>query len=60
MKRRVCRRIVAAALAAVCCMVMADQTVLRRDLPAEATTIAELEAQKAENNRRIQEYDAKL
>ena len=60
MKKHSCRRMVAAVLAAVCCVVMAEQTSFRRDLPAEATTIAELEAQKAENNRKIQEYEAKL
>ncbi|MBP0972489.1 MAG: peptidoglycan DD-metalloendopeptidase family protein [Oscillospiraceae bacterium] len=60
MKKQTGRRLVAAVLAAVCCIGMAGQNTLRSPMTAEATTIAELEAQKAENNRRIQEYEAKL
>lgn len=45
-------------LTVVCCVGIVGQPV--RPVTAKAQTIAELEAQKAENNKKIQEYEAQL
>lgn len=52
------KQMIAAMAAAACCVGMIGQPV--RPVTVKAQTIAELEAQKAENNKKIQEYEAQL
>lgn len=52
------KQMTAAFLAAVCCASVLSQPV--HPVKVKAQTIAELEAQKAENNKKIQEYETQL
>ncbi len=55
-----CRKLLAAVMAVICCMGAFSHPVQNREMTAEAVTIAELEAQKEENNKKIKEYEEKL
>lgn len=54
------KKLLAVVMAAVCCFGAAYRPVQQPRLTAGAVTIAELEAQKAENDKKIKEYEAQL
>lgn len=60
MNKQNAKRIAAVLLALVCTGSIAGRPAQRNVLTAEAATIAELEAQKEENNKKIREYEVKL
>lgn len=60
MKKISCKKLLAMLLAVVCCAGMVSRPVQKPELTAEAATIAELEAQKAENDKKIKEYEQQL
>lgn len=60
MKKQNVKRLAAAVLALVCAIGTAGRPSQQKQLTAEAATIAELEAQKEENNKKIKEYELQL
>lgn len=60
MNKQNAKRIAAVLLALACTGSIAGRPAQRNVLTAEAATIAELEAQKEENNKKIREFEAKL